>query len=124
MENMMNSGHGGWEGETIGDWGDNVGDGEGTKETRSELGAWVVSKGDVLGGEFHTVADSEGKRAAVTVGLFGLAGLGEVKFTGDGSLDVTDGVEVVSSGGVIGVYEGGRGGRVETVVREAVHGDV
>lgn len=36
----------------------------------------------------------------MTVGLFGLLGFGEFKFTGDGGVDVSEGVKVLGSGGV------------------------
>ena len=39
------------------------------------------------------------------VGIFGLASFGEFELSGDGDLDVTESVKVISSVGVIGAEE-------------------
>ena len=75
-------------------------------------------KGDVLRGQTYTVANSERKLAAVLVSEGSLAGMGLVKLSGDGSLDVMD---VVQKGGSIslvrtGIQKGRRSRRVISTV--------
>ena len=77
MENRVNTGKGGREGEFDSDRRDDRSDGEGAEEARSEFGGRVFQEGDVAGGQADTVPNLERGRAAMPVGKGGLLGLGE-----------------------------------------------
>jgi len=118
MENWVDTGEGGGEGEFDGDGGDDGGNGERAEKTRAEFGGWVFKESNVAGGQADTVPNFEGRRAAMSVGGGGLLSLREGKFTGDGELDIPNGVKVGGrqGGGGGRDSQGGWGGGVETVI--------
>ena len=124
MEHRVDTTEGGWEVKTVGDGGDDGGDGEGSDVTRAEFGGGVGGEVKIGGGEANTVADLEGDVTAMLVGGGGIASFGGFDLTVDGGVDVAEAVVDVGGGGVggrrgiLGVVEGGGGERVETIVGE------